>query len=125
MPIIDRRFEEGKTDVGEPADDVVALCAELGLDRPTLLGHSAGGFVALHAALRRGEITIPALVVSCGVTDQAGGRGRNGTCSSRPLPTTSAVPAGISCQSPGSGASGSETTTRESAAKWANRSFSG
>jgi proline iminopeptidase len=35
------------------ADDVVALCARLGLDRPTVLGHSAGGFVALHAALRR------------------------------------------------------------------------
>jgi proline iminopeptidase len=35
------------------ADDVVALCATLGLERPTLLGHSAGGYVALHAALRR------------------------------------------------------------------------
>jgi len=35
------------------AADVVTLCAKLGLERPTLLGHSAGGFVALHAALRR------------------------------------------------------------------------
>jgi proline iminopeptidase len=35
------------------ADDVVALCARLGLDHPILLGHSAGGFVALHAALRQ------------------------------------------------------------------------
>ncbi len=34
------------------ADDVVALCSHLGLRRPVLLGHSAGGFVALHAALR-------------------------------------------------------------------------
>lgn len=34
------------------ADDVVALCGRLGLQRPVLLGHSAGGFVALHAALR-------------------------------------------------------------------------
>jgi proline iminopeptidase len=34
------------------ADDVGALCAQLGLDRPVLLGHSAGGFVALHAVLR-------------------------------------------------------------------------
>jgi proline iminopeptidase len=34
------------------ADDVVALRDRLGLDRPILLGHSAGGFVALHAALR-------------------------------------------------------------------------
>jgi proline iminopeptidase len=34
------------------ADDVIALCTRLGLERPSLLGHSAGGFVALHAALR-------------------------------------------------------------------------
>lgn len=34
------------------ADDVVSLCRGLGLERPILLGHSAGGFVALHAALR-------------------------------------------------------------------------
>ena len=37
------------------ADDVVALCGHLGLDEPVLLGHSAGGFVALHAALRAPE----------------------------------------------------------------------
>jgi proline iminopeptidase len=37
------------------ADDVLAACAHLGIDRPTLLGHSAGGFVALHAALRGPE----------------------------------------------------------------------
>lgn len=37
------------------ADDVVALCRYLGLERPVLLGHSAGGFVALHAALRAPE----------------------------------------------------------------------
>jgi proline iminopeptidase len=34
------------------ADDVVAACGALGLESPILLGHSAGGFVALHAALR-------------------------------------------------------------------------
>jgi len=34
------------------ADDVVALCAELGIERPIVLGHSAGGFVALQLALR-------------------------------------------------------------------------
>ncbi len=34
------------------ADDVVALCGVLGVRRPILFGHSAGGFVALHAALR-------------------------------------------------------------------------
>jgi proline iminopeptidase len=34
------------------ADDVAALCHELGLERPTVFGHSAGGFVALQLALR-------------------------------------------------------------------------
>ncbi|MFC0396963.1 alpha/beta fold hydrolase [Paraburkholderia rhizosphaerae] len=39
------------------ADDVAALCELLSIDRAFLLGHSAGGFVAMHAALRH-----PALV---------------------------------------------------------------
>lgn len=34
------------------ADDVAALCSELGLARPVIFGHSAGGFVALQLALR-------------------------------------------------------------------------
>jgi proline iminopeptidase len=34
------------------ADDVAALCLRLGVDRPVVLGHSAGGFVALHLAVR-------------------------------------------------------------------------
>lgn len=34
------------------ADDVASLCALLGVRRPIVLGHSAGGFVALHLALR-------------------------------------------------------------------------
>jgi proline iminopeptidase len=34
------------------ADDVAALCAVLGIDRPVVFGHSAGGFVALQLALR-------------------------------------------------------------------------
>jgi proline iminopeptidase len=34
------------------ADDVAELCGQLGIDRPVLLGHSAGGFVALHLAVR-------------------------------------------------------------------------
>ncbi|RZT42139.1 alpha/beta fold hydrolase [Cupriavidus agavae] len=39
------------------ADDVAALCAYLGLPRVHVFGHSAGGFVAMHLALRH-----PALV---------------------------------------------------------------
>jgi proline iminopeptidase len=39
------------------ADDVAALCGVLGIERPIVFGHSAGGFVALHLALRH-----PALV---------------------------------------------------------------
>lgn len=34
------------------ADDVDALCELLGIDAPLVFGHSAGGFVALHLALR-------------------------------------------------------------------------
>jgi pimeloyl-ACP methyl ester carboxylesterase len=34
------------------ADDVAAFCDALGLDRPIVLGHSMGGFVALHYAIR-------------------------------------------------------------------------
>jgi proline iminopeptidase len=34
------------------ADDAVALCHALGISRPIVLGHSFGGFVALHMAIR-------------------------------------------------------------------------
>lgn len=34
------------------ADDVAELCALLGIDAPVVFGHSAGGFVALHLAIR-------------------------------------------------------------------------
>ena len=45
------------------ADDVAALCATLGVERPIVLGHSAGGFVALHLALR--HATVPAGLILC------------------------------------------------------------
>jgi len=44
------------------ADDVVTLCQQLGVQKPVLLGHSAGGFVALHAALRHPD-DVPALIL--------------------------------------------------------------
>lgn len=34
------------------ADDVASLCELLGVERPLVFGHSAGGFVAMHLALR-------------------------------------------------------------------------
>lgn len=34
------------------ADDVAAVCDALGIERPVVFGHSAGGFIALHLALR-------------------------------------------------------------------------
>jgi proline iminopeptidase len=38
------------------ADDVAALCEQLGIRRPTVFGHSASGFVALHLALRHPDV---------------------------------------------------------------------
>ncbi len=38
------------------ADDVAALCSHLGIDKPIVFGHSAGGFVALHLALRHPDL---------------------------------------------------------------------
>jgi len=34
------------------ADDIVSLCGQLGIVSPFIFGHSAGGFVALHIALK-------------------------------------------------------------------------
>lgn len=36
----------------QAADDVAALCAAEAIESPVVFGHSAGGFVALHLALR-------------------------------------------------------------------------
>jgi len=48
------------------ADDVATLCHTLGIERPIVLGHSAGGFVALHLALRHPQL--PAGLVLCHTT---------------------------------------------------------
>lgn len=40
----------------QTADDVAGLCGRLGIERPVVLGHSAGGFVALHLAVRHPEV---------------------------------------------------------------------
>ena len=38
------------------ADDIAGLCALLGIDRTAIFGHSAGGFVAMQAALRHPKL---------------------------------------------------------------------
>src|SRR5262245_29871912 len=38
------------------ADDAAALCRALGIERPTVLGHSFGGFVALDMAIRHPDV---------------------------------------------------------------------
>lgn len=38
------------------ADDVASLCEQLGVERPIVFGNSAGGFVALHLALRHRDL---------------------------------------------------------------------
>src|SRR5262249_25240701 len=48
------------------ADDVAALCSSLDIGRTFILGHSAGGFVALHAALRHPSLV--AGLVLCGTS---------------------------------------------------------
>src|SRR5215475_11638888 len=48
------------------ADDVAALCSSLVIGRPFILGHSAGGFVALHAGLRHPSLV--AGLVLCGTS---------------------------------------------------------
>lgn len=45
------------------ADDAAELCARLGLSEPVVFGHSAGGFVALHLALR--HPAVPSRLILC------------------------------------------------------------
>ena len=42
--------------LGIMADDVAAFCAELGIEKPVVYGHSFGGFVALTIAVRHPEL---------------------------------------------------------------------
>ena len=46
------------------ADDVAALCQSLGINSAFIFGHSAGGFVAMHAALRHPSLV--AGLILCG-----------------------------------------------------------
>jgi len=42
--------------VDQMADDAAVFCRTLGIERPSVLGHSFGGFVALHLALRHPDL---------------------------------------------------------------------
>jgi proline iminopeptidase len=42
--------------IEQMADDAATFCRTLGIERPTVLGHSFGGFVALHLTLRHPEV---------------------------------------------------------------------
>jgi proline iminopeptidase len=68
------------------ADDVAALGTCLGIERPVLFGHSGGGFVALHVALRHPELagglilchTVPSLLRDPDPSPPAGPAERGG-----------------------------------------------
>jgi proline iminopeptidase len=48
------------------ADDIIGLATMLGVRRPVILGHSAGGFVAMKAAARHPD-TVGGLMLACTV----------------------------------------------------------
>lgn len=50
------------------ADDVAAVCDALGIKRPIVFGHSAGGFVALHLALRHPNVADGLVLCSTSAT---------------------------------------------------------
>lgn len=50
------------------ADDVAAVCETLGIERPVVFGHSAGGFVALHLALRHPHLARGLVLCSTSAT---------------------------------------------------------
>jgi len=63
---------QGRSDAGDPndwtldqwADDVAAFCRALGVERPVLLGHSFGGFVAFATAARHPELASGLVILS-------------------------------------------------------------
>jgi proline iminopeptidase len=57
------------------ADDAATLCRVLGIERPIVLGHSFGGFVALHLASRHPDVAgrLVLLNTAAASADMAGG----------------------------------------------------
>jgi pimeloyl-ACP methyl ester carboxylesterase len=52
----------GVYDITAFADDVLAVAAAVGLDRPVVVGHSLGGLIALECATRPGAVRAAAMV---------------------------------------------------------------
>jgi len=55
--------------IPELADDVVALCAELGIEKPVLVGHSLGGMIAVELGGRHPELPGGLVLVDPGPID--------------------------------------------------------
>jgi proline iminopeptidase len=57
------------------ADDAATFCRQLGIERPIILGHSFGGFVALYLAVRHPDVVgrLVLLNTAAASADMAGG----------------------------------------------------
>jgi proline iminopeptidase len=60
--------------IEQMADDAAAFCRALGIERPAVLGHSFGGFVALHLAIRHPDVVGSLILVDTAASsaDMAG-----------------------------------------------------
>ena len=60
--------------IEQMADDAAVFCRTLGIERPVVLGHSFGGFVALHLALRHPDVVGSLILVDTAASsaDMAG-----------------------------------------------------
>lgn len=60
--------------IEQMADDAASFCHTLGIERPAVLGHSFGGFVALHLALRHPDVVGSLILVDTAASsaDMAG-----------------------------------------------------
>jgi pimeloyl-ACP methyl ester carboxylesterase len=60
---------EGGYTIPELADDVARLCAEVGIDKPVVAGHSLGGMIAVELAARHPSVPRALVLVDPGPID--------------------------------------------------------